>query len=247
MEMSGYEIAQRLRHYGPWEPGTIFIDEHPSQTIETVEERARTLVEEEAVELLVVDYLQLMDDGGDNRVLGLGKISRGLKKLAKELGIPVIGLCQLNRGIEHRSDRKFQLSDLRESGNLEQDADIVAFLDREELYAEDCVRGSATLHVQKHRNGPQASLPLGFHGPTTRFYDFQEWQSESGGQDPWDEAISTGGGPGLEADSLAVHGEGVSGDGSARAGGLSGVRPEAGAGVDDAGGEEGRLGQLSLA
>ncbi len=220
LEMSGYEIARRLRQYGPWEPGTIFIDEAPSQTIETVEQRARELVAD-GVQIILVDYVQLMDDGGDNRVLGLGKISRGLKKLSKELHIPVVGLCQLNRGIEQRSDRRFKLSDLRESGNLEQDADIVAFLDREELYAEDCVRGSASIDVQKHRNGATATLPLGFHAPTARFYDFQEWQPDwhptptDAGPNSWDAPLSNGGKTSTGEDSVEVHEQGVLADGTA--------------------------------
>ena len=124
--------------------------------------------------LIIVDYLQLMSGGGDgypeNRQLEVSAISRGLKILARELEVPVVALSQLSRNLEQRADKRPILADLRESGSLEQDADVVLFLYRDEMYnPESADRGSAEVIVAKHRNGPTGKLQLAFLDHYTRF------------------------------------------------------------------------------
>jgi replicative DNA helicase len=129
--------------------------------------------------MLIIDYLQLMSGSGrgnsDNRVQEISEISRGLKSLAKELNIPILALSQLNRGVEGRNDKRPQLSDLRESGAIEQDADIVLFIHREEMYLKnetpDEKKGTAEIIIGKHRNGPMDTVPMTFLGKFTRFED----------------------------------------------------------------------------
>ncbi|WP_281372135.1 DnaB-like helicase C-terminal domain-containing protein, partial [Streptomyces abyssomicinicus] len=126
--------------------------------------------------LIVVDYLQLMEPdssrNGENRQQEVSKISRGLKLLAKELEVPVIALSQLNRGPEQRQDKKPLMSDLRESGAIEQDADLVILLHREDAYEKESPRsGEADLIVAKHRNGPTATVTVAFQGHYSRFVD----------------------------------------------------------------------------
>ncbi|MDX1998397.1 MAG: replicative DNA helicase [Thermoanaerobaculia bacterium] len=152
----------------------LWIDDSPNPTLLEVASKARRLKAEKGLELLVLDYLQLMQAGGryENRNLEIAAISRGLKQLAKELQIPVIALSQLSRNPERRgSDRRPQLSDLRESGSIEQDADMVAFIYREEVYKPDDpeVQGLAEFIIAKHRNGETATIPLAFLGETTTF------------------------------------------------------------------------------
>jgi replicative DNA helicase len=124
--------------------------------------------------LIIIDYLQLMKAGSsmDRRDLEIAEISRSLKGLAKELDIPVIALSQLNRMLEQRSDKRPVLSDLRESGALEQDADIVAFIYRDEVYnkeEDNPSKGKAEIIIAKHRNGPVGVATLTFLGAYTRF------------------------------------------------------------------------------
>ncbi|MEG1159463.1 MAG: DnaB-like helicase C-terminal domain-containing protein, partial [Acidaminococcaceae bacterium] len=136
--------------------------------------KARRLKVEHDLQLIVIDYLQLMQGGGkrnsDNRQQELSEISRSLKALARELHVPVIALSQLSRSVESRQIKRPMLSDLRESGALEQDADMVAFLYREDYYDKDTENKNITeLIIAKHRNGPVDTVKLFFHKQYTRF------------------------------------------------------------------------------
>lgn len=136
--------------------------------------RARRLKREYPdLALIVVDYLQLMEGAGDRRVDQVAEISRGLKRIAKELNIPVIALSQLNRSLEQRPNKRPQLSDLRESGAIEQDADLILFLYRDEVYNEDTnAKGIAEVIIGKHRSGPIGMVPLTWIDKFTRFENF---------------------------------------------------------------------------
>ncbi len=159
----------------------IFIDETPIQTIVEVRGKARRLQAEHGLDLLIVDYLQLIDTGrAENRAMALGEVSRSLKGLARELDVPVLACSQLSRAIEQRPGHRPMLSDLRESGSIEQDADIVAFIFREDTYTsrEDWERKEPTrpypenvaeIIVSKHRNGPLGTVNLYFRSDTVRF------------------------------------------------------------------------------
>jgi len=153
----------------------IFIDDSASLTALEMRAKARRLKAEHGLDLLIVDYLQLVRGSirTDNRNLELGEISRSLKALAKELQVPVLALSQLSRATETRSGHRPQLSDLRESGNLEQDADVVAFIFRPEVYNQEDpeLEGLAELIIAKQRNGPTGSVPLAFLKPYTLFRD----------------------------------------------------------------------------
>lgn len=131
---------------------------------------------EQGLDMIVVDYLQLMSSGrrNDNRVQEIAEISRGLKGLARELNVPVVALSQLSRAVETRSDHRPMLSDLRESGSIEQDADLVMFIYREDKYDEETdKRGIAEIILAKHRNGPVGSINLRFFEQTARFADLE--------------------------------------------------------------------------
>ena len=142
----------------------LYIDDKPGQSILEIRTKARRLALEQGVDLIVVDYLQLMHaTNKENRVLEVQEISQGLKNLARELKVPVVALSQLSRAIEQRQTRRPQLSDLRESGSIEQDADVVMFIDREETYNPDTEKkGVGELIVAKHRNGPTGYVELAF-------------------------------------------------------------------------------------
>jgi replicative DNA helicase len=150
----------------------IFIDESPGLTPTEVRARARRLKREKNLGLIVVDYLQLMQVPGtkENRATEISEISRGLKALAKELKVPVIALSQLNRGVEQRTEKKPVMSDLRESGAIEQDADVILMIYREEVYEPNTTRkGIADIIIAKQRNGPTGEVHLTFLGEYTRF------------------------------------------------------------------------------
>ncbi len=154
----------------------LFIDDTPALTPMDVRSRARRLAREQGgLDLIIVDYLQLMHLPGykNNRTLEISEISRSLKILAKELSVPLIALSQLNRGLEQRQDKRPMMSDLRESGAIEQDADLILFVYRDEVYHEDSVdRGIAEIIVAKHRNGPIGKIRLTFMGPYLRFENY---------------------------------------------------------------------------
>ena len=145
----------------------IFIDDNPNLTVMDIRARARRLKSREGLGLVVVDYLQLMTGrhGAENRQVEVSEISRGLKILARELEVPVVALSQLSRGLEMRQDKRPMLADLRESGSIEQDSDVVLFIYRDEIYNPDASesQGTAEIIVAKHRNGPTGTHQLGVH------------------------------------------------------------------------------------
>ncbi|MDQ2827068.1 MAG: replicative DNA helicase [Actinomycetota bacterium] len=150
----------------------IFIDDNPHLTIMEIRAKARRLKSREGLGLIVIDYLQLMSgrSNAENRQVEVSEMSRGLKILARELNVPVIALSQLSRNLETRADKRPVLADLRESGSLEQDADVVIFLYRDEVYNRDTPdRGTAEVIVAKHRNGPIGVTHLAFLDHYTRF------------------------------------------------------------------------------
>jgi replicative DNA helicase len=136
--------------------------------------KCRRLKQRHDLKLVVIDYLQLMQSGKrvESRQQEVSEFSRALKLLAKELEVPVVAISQLNRASEQRTDKKPQMSDLRESGSIEQDADMVVLLHREELYERESPRaGEADFIVAKHRNGPTATITVAFQGHYSRFVD----------------------------------------------------------------------------
>ena len=177
----------------------IFIDDTPAMSVSMLRTRARRLRREQGLGLIIVDYLQLMESSGrtENRVQEIAEITRGLKTLAKELNVPVLALSQLSRAVEQREDKRPQLSDLRESGTIEQDADVVSFIFRESYYLERAepmqrqdessdkfaerfdrwetrlneVRHHSEVIIAKQRHGPTGSVKLFFDGMFTRFGD----------------------------------------------------------------------------
>jgi replicative DNA helicase len=153
----------------------IFIDETPALTPTELRARARRVKREHGLNLVVVDYLQLMQVPGtkENRATEIAEISRGLKALAKELSVPVIALSQLNRGVEQRVDKKPVMSDLRESGAIEQDADMILLIYREEVYDKNTTKkGMAEIDLAKHRNGETGTFVLTFQGQYSRFVNY---------------------------------------------------------------------------
>lgn len=153
----------------------IFIDDTPSLSPTEIRARARRLHREHGLGLIIIDYLQLMQVEGskENRATEISEISRSLKALAKELEVPVIALSQLNRSVEQRTDKRPVMSDLRESGAIEQDADLIIFIYREEVYNQDTPRkGIADIAIAKQRNGPIGDFPLTFVG---RYTKFENW------------------------------------------------------------------------
>jgi len=150
----------------------IHIDDSAALSPTDMKSRVRRLKREHQIDLIVVDYLQLMQipGKGDNRVNEISEISRGLKALAKEMNVPVIALSQLNRGLEQRPNKRPVMSDLRESGAIEQDADLIVFIYRDEVYNEDSPdKGVAEIIIGKQRNGPLGTARLTFLGKYTRF------------------------------------------------------------------------------
>ncbi|MCH9025741.1 MAG: replicative DNA helicase [Proteobacteria bacterium] len=150
----------------------IFIDDTPALSPTEIRARSRRLKREHGLGLIVVDYLQLMGISGtrENRATEISEISRALKALAKELNVPIVALSQLNRGVEQRTDKRPVMSDLRESGAIEQDADLIAFIYREEVYDPETPRkGVADIIIAKQRNGPIGDFHLTFLGEYTRF------------------------------------------------------------------------------
>ncbi len=159
----------------------IYIDEAPFQTVMEIRDKSRRLQQERGLDLLIVDYLQRIDTGrNDNRADVLGEVCRTLKVLARELDIPVLSCFQLSHAVEQRPNHRPLLSDLRESGSIEQDADVVAFIHREDQYvsredwerkfpSENYPENIAEIIVSKHRNGPVGTVPLYFRNDRVRF------------------------------------------------------------------------------
>ncbi|KJV25024.1 DNA helicase [Aquitalea magnusonii] len=172
----GDEDWQKLTYaIGKLSEAPMYIDETPALTALELRARARRLARQHGgkLGLIVIDYLQLMSGSGrgDNRTAELGEISRGLKGLAKELQVPVIALSQLSRAVEQRPNKRPMMSDLRESGAIEQDADIIIFMYREEYYNPENVevKGMAEAIIGKHRNGPTGAVRLAFVGKHAKF------------------------------------------------------------------------------
>lgn len=155
----------------------LFIDDTPALTPTEIRAKARRLKREHGLGLIVIDYLQLMQVSGqaDNRVAVISEISRSLKSLARELDLPVIALSQLNRNLESRPNKRPLMSDLRESGSIEQDADLIVFIYRDEVYNENSTdKGKAEIIIGKQRNGPIGTVHLTFLGEYTRFDNYAE-------------------------------------------------------------------------
>ena len=160
------DVQQRLGN------SPLFVDDSPQNTLVEIRSKCRKLKKQYGLDLIVVDYLQLMTTGRkiESRQQEVSEISRSLKLLAKELEIPIIALSQLNRGSEQRTDKRPMISDLRESGSIEQDADIVILLHREDMYDPETPRvGEADMTIAKHRGGPTSTIPLAFSGKYSRF------------------------------------------------------------------------------
>ena len=155
----------------------LFIDDSPNLTMMEIRAKCRRLKQRHDLRLVVVDYMQLMTSGKkvESRQQEVSEFSRSLKLLAKELDVPVIAVSQLNRGPEQRTDKRPMLSDLRESGSLEQDADMVILLHREDAYERESPRaGEADFIVAKHRNGPTSTITVAFQGHYSRFVDMAQ-------------------------------------------------------------------------
>ena len=153
----------------------IFIDDTPGLTPMELRTRARRLKREHGLALVLVDYLQMMQsfEGSENRATEVSNITRALKNLSKELNVPLIVMSQLNRSLEQRPNKRPVMSDLRESGSIEQDADVILFIYRDEVYNEDSVdKGTAEIIISKHRNGPTGTVRLTFLGQYTKFENY---------------------------------------------------------------------------
>ena len=173
-QLSEDDWTKLARKMGEVSSAPVFIDDSPNMTMMEIRSKARRLKQRHDLRLVVIDYMQLMTSGKkvESRQLEVSEFSRQIKLLAKELEVPIIALSQLNRGPEQRSDKRPMLSDLRESGSLEQDADMVILLHREDLYERESTRpGEADLIVAKHRNGPTRDITVAFQGHYSRFVD----------------------------------------------------------------------------
>lgn len=178
--LSGDEHADLVSAADELRRTSVFIDDSPSLTLMAMRSRARRIQAQHGLDLVLVDYLQLLNcPGSENRQQEISSISRSLKSLARELDVPVVALAQLSRQVENRDPPRPQLSDLRESGSIEQDADVVMMLYRPEYYSQqrgveegqedESLRGLAEVIVAKHRNGPTGSAKLQFFQSYTRF------------------------------------------------------------------------------
>jgi len=176
--LNDHEFGELAKAAAGLSEAKIFIDDTPAMTVLELRAKARRLSRDPAanLKLVIVDYLQLMRsaEGKDSREQEISEISRSLKALAKELNLPVLALSQLNRQVENRHPPKPRLADLRESGAIEQDADVIAFIYREEVYDEDTPRkGIAEIIVAKQRNGPLGTVDLAFLREFTRFENYE--------------------------------------------------------------------------
>ncbi len=172
--MDSTDWDKMARHMGKISAAPMFIDDSPNMTMMEIRAKARRLKQRHDLKLIIIDYMQLMTSGRkvESRQLEVSEFSRQIKLLAKELEVPIIALSQLNRGPEQRGDKRPMMSDLRESGSLEQDADMVILLHRDDVYEKESTRpGEADLIVAKHRNGATRDITVAFQGHYSRFVD----------------------------------------------------------------------------
>lgn len=175
--MRDEDWTRLARAMGKVSEAPLFIDDSPNMSLMEIRAKCRRLKQRHDLKLVVIDYLQLMSSGKrvESRQQEVSEFSRAMKLLAKELEVPVIAISQLNRGSEQRTDKKPQMSDLRESGSIEQDADVVILLHREDLYEKESPRaGEADIIVAKHRNGPTDTIVVAFQGHYARFFDMAQ-------------------------------------------------------------------------
>lgn len=180
-QINDEEYDRMTEAIGRLSEAPIYIDDTPAASPNEIRSKSRRLYAERGLDMIVIDYLQLMRSSGrnENRVQEIAQISRSLKALARELKVPVIALSQLSRAVEARPDKHPQLSDLRESGSLEQDADVVMFLYREDAYDKMSERANiAEVIVAKHRNGPTGTVELHFNRSQSRFADLEYYREE---------------------------------------------------------------------
>jgi replicative DNA helicase len=174
-KMTEEHWAKLSSNMGSLAQAPLFIDDSPNMSMPEIRSKCRRLKQRSDLKLVVLDYLQLMSSGKrvESRQVEVSEFSRSLKLLAKELEVPVVAISQLNRGPEQRTDRRPMLSDLRESGSIEQDADMVVLLHRDDYYTKDASErpGEADIMVAKHRNGPTRDIPVAFQGHYSRFVD----------------------------------------------------------------------------
>ena len=174
------EMTRLTQAYGRLADANLFIDDTPALSITEMRTKARKLQIEKKLDLIVMDYIQLADPGrrADSRVQEVSYISQGLKNIARELQVPVIALSQLSRAVEQRGEKKPQLADLRDSGAIEQDADIVMFLYRTEEDEELLPEGKRTLKclLAKHRSGPTGEFDFIFKANELKFYELEARQ-----------------------------------------------------------------------
>jgi replicative DNA helicase len=173
-QMNDDDWARLARRMSEVADAPLFIDDSPNMNLMEIRAKCRRLKQRNDLKFVIIDYLQLMSSPKrvENRQQEVSDMSRSLKLLAKELDVPVVALSQLNRGPEQRTDKKPLLSDLRESGSIEQDSDVVILLHREDAYERESPRaGEADLIVAKHRNGPTATVTVAFQGHYSRFVD----------------------------------------------------------------------------
>jgi replicative DNA helicase len=170
--MSDDDWTRLARRMSEISEAPLYIDDSPNLTMMEIRAKARRLSQKAGLRLVVVDYLQLMTSGKkfESRQQEVSEFSRSMKLLAKELEVPVVAISQLNRGPEQRTDKKPQLSDLRESGSLEQDSDVVILLNRPDAFERDDPRGGeADLILAKHRNGPTKTITVAHQLHLSRF------------------------------------------------------------------------------
>jgi len=172
--MSDDDWTRLARRMSEVADAPLYIDDSPNMSMMEIRAKCRRLKQRHDLRMVIIDYLQLMSSPKrvENRQQEVSEMSRSLKLLAKEIDVPVIALSQLNRGPEQRTDKKPLLSDLRESGSIEQDSDVVILLHREDAYERESPRaGEADLIVAKHRNGPTTTVTVAFQGHYSRFVD----------------------------------------------------------------------------
>ena len=172
--MSDDDWAKLARRMGEVAEAPLYIDDSPNLSMMEIRSKCRRLKQRHDLRMVIVDYLQLMSSPRrvENRQQEVSEMSRSLKLLAKEIDVPVVAISQLNRGPEQRNDKRPLLSDLRESGSIEQDSDVVILLHREDAYERESPRaGEADLIVAKHRNGPTTTVTVAFQGHYSRFVD----------------------------------------------------------------------------